>query len=82
MSPLVLVAWLSLEKTELEPKSTPRRQSRLYGLEFLSSSPHIGIRDLTERMDKGEDMLLTEEASSGGSMEIALDDDVGHPVLW
>ena len=79
-----LVARLSLEKTENELKSTPRCQSRLYGLELLSSSPHDEIIDLTKCLDTDEDVVLMEKASSGDSSKVALDDDVGsnvHSVL-
>ena len=74
-------ASLSLEKIELE--SIPWRQSRLYGLEFLSSSPHDTIRDLAEYLDKDEDVVLIEEASVvllkyGVVLEVELDGDVGN----
>ena len=62
MSPLV--ALLSLEKIEPELESTPWRQRRLYGLEFLSSSPHDGIRDWTKRVDKDEDVVLMDDDDS------------------
>jgi len=69
----LLVALLSLEKTEPELGSTPRRQRRLYGLEFLSSSPHDGIRDQTVRMDKDEDVLLMEAPSASLQSEMMLE---------
>ena len=54
-----LVPLLSLENTEPELQSTQWLQSRLYGLEFLTSSLH-GIRDRSERLDENEDAVLME----------------------
>jgi len=72
-----LVALLSLEKTEPE---VDWYQSRVYGLEFLSSSPHDGIRDRIERTDKNEDVVLMEAPSvvlleCGMVLEIVLADE-------
>jgi len=82
----LLVPWLSLEKTEPELQSTPRRQTRLYGLELLSSPPH----DRTERMEKDEDVVLMEAPSISLKLkmvlEVAPDGEAGneHPgvVVW
>ena len=69
------MALLALEKTELELGC---RRSRLYGLEFLSSSPHDGIRDRAERMDKDEAVVLMEALSISLKpemlLEVVLDD--------
>jgi len=69
VSPLIA---LSVERTEPELESTPLRQRRLYGLEFLSSSPHDGIRYRTERMDEDEDVVLMEAQSVSLERDIVL----------
>ena len=68
-----LIALLSLKKTEPEPESASWRHSRLYGLEYFSSSLHDGIRDLTERMDKDEDVVLIEAQSVSLEHEMMLE---------
>jgi len=77
-TPLVM---LSLEKTEPELQSTPWLQSRLYGLEFLTSSPHDGTRDRSECLDKYEVAVLIEAPSISlgceTELELLLDDEAG-----